>query len=570
MAKVTVGPSGRSTSRVAPAASYAAVASRYASTLRAAQQEQDNAALEELVLQYQQGEIPFAELQVAFKNRINDARAGTTKAVQLKEALATLTVQEGLRFKREKRAELEAKASSQGVTAEERYNIEKQMLQYETPGTQEYVQQQQNVINSFEGAQVETVEKEKARLLDKYGADGLTNEDLLSIVQRLRQIANPDSEIGRKLVEQEAEYRTKIVEEQAQLAKQGAAQAEASSKLQLQQLAETVFSNNAQISTGYQEGKISGLDADAALLANLKELRDRMATSKVQIEGKTTGYLDSQIADLTNKLTQRQTGDRIDILNKSNQIESVTLDELKRDTLGKYKVTNVRQDPKSGEWVVENPLTGESQNFGSKTAADRFAKDNDIYRIDVVRNDLTPETYFYNGQTDRFLKKDKNGQLIEYEKPVTIPELDKQFRITTKAPVTQPSAFSTALKTAGDVANNVAKTVTNPTFISAAANPVAFAGQKVQDAIVNTAKSSNFSLPSVPEFKLPELPKVNFSLPSFSVPQVSLPNINFTGINKAISNVGSTLSNFGSSVVSTAKNAASGLSNFLGGLFGRK
>ena len=165
MAVVTRRPS-RSSSRIQAAPTYEGVAASFASTFQSAIKNERVARFNNMVTAYDDGAISFDE----FKNFVNDyveeVGQNTSEGADALKTLVKLQDVERGRQREGKRTELESKyASADGLISEQdRYRIESEMLAFEKPGTSEYTKQQQNIINSFENAQVELVEQRRADL----------------------------------------------------------------------------------------------------------------------------------------------------------------------------------------------------------------------------------------------------------------------------------------------------------------------------------------------------------------------------------------------------------------------
>ena len=189
MAILTSRPGGR-ISRIRPASTYSGIVARYASQIQAAQEAKETADIAEQLLLYRAGSITFDELTANVNDLLKGIPAGTMRKVKAQEDLLDAADDEKKRIKAEQRAKLESartnltdKLVEQGINPSERLSIESALLKLETPGTEEYNRQQENVINSIENAESYKGEKRRAELMDQYKEGGITLEEELTIYQ---------------------------------------------------------------------------------------------------------------------------------------------------------------------------------------------------------------------------------------------------------------------------------------------------------------------------------------------------------------------------------------------------
>jgi len=206
MAVVTRRPS-RTSSRIQAAPTYEGVAASFASAFQSALKNERIARFNNMVTAYSDGGISFDEFKNFVNGYIEEVGQNTSEGSDALKTLVKMQDVERGRSRENKRTELEAKyASSDGfISEQDRYRIESEMLSFEKPGTTEYTKQQQNIINSFENAQVEMVEQRRAELFEQYMAGGITPQEELAIIRELKTVANPESKIYRSLVQQEAQ-----------------------------------------------------------------------------------------------------------------------------------------------------------------------------------------------------------------------------------------------------------------------------------------------------------------------------------------------------------------------------
>ena len=348
MAILTSRPGGR-ISRIRPASTYSGIVARYASQIQAAQEAKETADIAEQLLLYRAGSITFDELTANVNDLLKGIPAGTMRKVKAQEDLLDAADDEKKRIKAEQRAKLESartnltdKLVEQGINPSERLSIESALLKLETPGTEEYNRQQENVINSIENAESYKGEKRRAELMDQYKEGGITLEEELAIYQELRGVVNADSTIGRQYAEKEAQVMTSIQEEKERQGKAGAGAALAGQK-------ETVYNTvglneeqNKKEMEKYQADPISnpGWAVDMAIHQNYQEELTALLSLPEGERGTTDRnnilIIQENIAEMQKRLDERQRGERFDVLTDATKenptgVQSITLTELQNN-----------------------------------------------------------------------------------------------------------------------------------------------------------------------------------------------------------------------------------------------
>lgn len=407
MSIVTTKPRGSGLSRFAPSNSYEGIASKYAANFQAALSEEKKLELQTKVQAYSTGGMKWEELRKYLEDQIS-SEGESTWGLYLKQQLASLQGVENSRQKETKRATLEADAIKSGnaITAQERYNIEAEMLKYEAPGTKEYVAQQQRVIDSFDNAQTEQVLNKRAELIKAAGRDGnITKQEELMINLALQKEANPNSKIYKQLVDQEVNLRQEA-------ANAGRAAGASSSRDALDQMFATFETNQKIVDQKYQEGTITGAQKDAFLFDEAKKLLDAVTTARQQganvsaSEYKTI-YEGTIMAK--NQLQARQNGLILDVADKSGKLASVTLQTLANDENNpnpQYvrRPVEATFDPLTGGYNIIDPATGKKVNPVpmSQTQANAFIKEKFPSWGVAVQTDKGRENWNYNQNTGTF------------------------------------------------------------------------------------------------------------------------------------------------------------------------
>ena len=572
MAISTSRPSSKGLTRFAPAPSYSGVVSRFASEIQAALQQQEEAEIQQKVLDYRNGITTFADLQIFLKDKSLAYATNSLKKVKVNELLADVTKEETANVKRRERAKLESKASVKGVTAEEKLKIEQELLNLEIPGTVEYQAQQKRVIDSTDNAEVEKVERLKTELLDRYKEGGITSEEELAIYRELRNVANPDSEISRKLAVKEAEIMTTIQQEKEAKAKAGAGAANTANVQKATQIYERNIIENQNIMDKYQSNPIlyPGLKAEQAMLVNWKEIEQALQGIKGQVEGKTLGTIQAQVQQLEQSVKERLAGDRFDVLDNSNKVRSATMDEIRNDTKGEFSSFRPRYNSKKDQYEVVDPQTGKTVFAGDEGKAKDYAKQVGIGGITVL-NEAGPKEYFANKQTGEYFRRDDKGIIESFAKIPGTPELEQMFKSTIAPQSTKADVFKGFLS---GVEEKAQQFIGEPLRQGAnmAATAIGNLGRKV-GRVVERVGQVKAQLPSaisniqkaIPDFQLPTLPKIQ-------LPQFKLPDFSFNAPRSVPAVQKAETSNLGllGNIKKLGSEAVKKTSSFLGGLFRRK
>jgi len=365
--------------RISGSTSYSSVISRYASQILSAIQSETQAEINSAILAYKAGSMTWNDVKAFFEKRILTAE-GADK-VSLQQNLVDLGKLEQETQKNKKRVELEAKYAGGGITPEERYNIEKEILSYETPGTDAYVAQQDKVITAFDNAETQKVMQRRDQLLTKYADGGITPPEQLAINQELKSIANPDSKIYNQLVQEEQSIRQSL-----DTYNKGQGQTNLTNTSR-DKLAEIITAEK-QSDINYQMGVASGYDRDLARASNAKEtyqILQSMADAGISIPielitGAKENYMQSQ-----NLLNLREKGLLMDVVDSAGVVTPMTVDG--RDPItGKnvnYKNYPIDPDP-TGTLFRLNTPDGKVQTFTSLKTAQVAAEKLGLGTFDVL------------------------------------------------------------------------------------------------------------------------------------------------------------------------------------------
>jgi hypothetical protein len=348
---------GGSFTRISPAPLYGSVISRYADTIRLALQQEEQAELETKILAYQTGISPWESLKSYLEKKILAEEDGTMQKVKLQSKLVELAKEEETRKKNLERAKLEAQKADQGITPAERYDIEKKLLAFETPGTKEYVAQQAKVIDAYEAAQTQKVVQKRGELLKKYEAGGITDQEELLIVRELKTIADPDSAVFTQLLSQEQTILEKLDTAGKEEGKTALAN---TSRDKIAQIAAA----ERQSDINYQQGRTTGLDRDQARSQNAEELYDvlqGMANAGISVPQELLIQARQNLNDAQTLTNLRQQGLLFDVVDKDGVLKAITIDGRDPFT-GKnvdYQNYPIRTNPLTGKTVIFDPASGE-------------------------------------------------------------------------------------------------------------------------------------------------------------------------------------------------------------------
>lgn len=386
MAVRTSRASGGGFSRISPAPSYGNVISRYSNEIRTALQQEAQAELDTNILAYRAGSLKWEDLRNYLEKKILSLDDGTTQKVKLQTQLVDLSNEENIRQKNLARAKLEAQKAEQGITPKERYDIEKSLLAYETPGTKEYVAQQSKVIDAFEDSEAQKVIQRREELLRKYESGGITDQEELAIVKELKTIANPDSKIFTQLQAQEQGILQKLDTAGKEAGKTSL------TNTSRDKLAEIIAAER-QSDINYQQGKTTGFDRDAARMQNAREAYEvlqHMADAGISVPLELLSEARKNFDDATMLVKLRQGGQLFDVVDRNGELKPVTIDGRDPFT-GKdvdYKNYPYRLNPTTNLYEVYDPSTDQViKRVRSEKAAKEYAEQAGLVTFDTLISD---------------------------------------------------------------------------------------------------------------------------------------------------------------------------------------
>ncbi len=433
MAVITSRPGGRRASEITPAPSYAGVVSKYANIIENAIEEENNARIQKLILDYQTGALPWNEFLTAFNAEIDKQPDGSTKKVDLQTTLAKLTDVNKSREFSAKRSELEAQYSDGGITASERYTIENTLLGMLDRGTEDYNNQLQTVNKTYDNAIVEKVDKLRADLLNQYSPSGITDQERLNIVEQLLKIPPQDSEAYRSLIGEKASILTDIQKQREKSTGEDLTAA--------RQLFEQADYFEKQTQADFETGRIGGAEFDTQNLENWKAVQDAMQGLKGQVEGKTLGYINSKIETLQQQVTDRQSGKLLDVVvsdpGEQTKIQAVKLSDIVGGLNVGAEKPFIQYDAKGDLFNVIDPRTGKvAASAGNKADAINAARQNKVPGVIQVNTPNGVQSFAQDRNSDSstyndFLRINPTTNKAEeaFAAIPTTPDQEKSFRV---------------------------------------------------------------------------------------------------------------------------------------------
>lgn len=412
MAVIVSRPGGRSTT-IKPSPTYEGVISRYQDVIRSALRDEEEALFRRTVLQWREGQIGWDELKAFFNLKIADQAEDSLRRAELEEALVDLTEENRSREIESKRAQLEAAVAEGGITARERYDIERELLDLENPGTEEYTRQQGNVIASYENAIDESIEIRRSELLNQFKEGGVTLDEELQIVLDLQTIAPEGTRVSRDLIEEEAQLRTSIQEE----SERATGAASAAGKAEVGNLIEFARVSEEQLNERYSRGEITGIEAENESLENWRAVLDAYQRTGVdQVEGIRLATIQLTFDELEQSVQDRDVGRKFDIL-IDGQLTPVTMNQMLTPEFAKQYLQPIATlDEETGDYVVTDPFTGEEKRASSESkaiAAARQAGYGGTFQtigpggqMQKFTVDLNPDSSTFN----TFISLDENNQ----------------------------------------------------------------------------------------------------------------------------------------------------------------
>jgi hypothetical protein len=437
MAIATSRPSGRGTTRIAPSSNYSGTISRYADTIQSALKEERKNKISSMVLNWRDGSTTWNDLKTFLDKELASESPDSSLAIDLRELIGKLSEEKKTMDIRQRRAELTAQMSEGGITPMEKYDIEKELLGMETPGTQDYQTQEKNVVNAYANAVEYQVESKRSELLKQYQGGGITSEEELAINLELQKLAPEGTDTYNKLVQEEAQIRTNIQSEQEKAAKAGAGEA----TNQVGQLIEaakqrdiTLFGGSTPQGTiegAFSQGQINGLQAEQESLKNWQEVLNAFQKAGIdQVEGIRVTTIQEIISRIQTSLDERQKGLRFDIIDDKGRQISASIDDV---ISGRVPATkNVRLNQQTGEYEVFDPVTGDV-TFSSKDPAEADAKATEVSGLFKTRDMNGNEAYFsldQNPKSDtynKFIETKAGGGRAVYSSVPQTPEQSQKF-----------------------------------------------------------------------------------------------------------------------------------------------
>lgn len=436
MATIVSAPGGRRASSIAPAPSYAGVVGKYANDIATAIENETNNRINNLVLQWKQGTLSWDDFLTQYQAEIDLLPTSSSKRTTLETNLLSYQDDHHIDIVNAKRAELTSAATKGDnlVNPLEQYNIERQLLALETPGSANYVKQQDNVVKAYEDALNYTVENKRTELLKVYSSGGITNAEELTINLQLQKLAPPESQTYQKLIAEEAQIRTNVQAEAKTTAGStvGAAVEEASQK------DITLFGGSTPQGTipgQYAQGQVSGLQAEQASLANWQKVLDLYQSTGYdkQAEGKTVSTIQEIVNRLTTDITERQAGTRFDVMGK-NGITSTTLSDV---IAGRVDVLDpsVRYNQQNGRYEAYNPTTGVVEYSNKdENKVNNYATTKLPGVISVRDENGNLQKYYYDTKQgsptyNKFISV-KDGKVNVYASIPSTAEQEQKFNIT--------------------------------------------------------------------------------------------------------------------------------------------
>jgi len=437
MAVSTSRPSGGGTTRISPSSNYSGTIARYADTIQTALKEENKNKINSMVLSWRDGSTSWDSLKSFLDQQLAGESPDSSLSIDLRELIGKLTEEKRAKDIRQKRAELTAQLSEGGITPMEKYDIEKQLLGMEVPGTEEYQTQEKNVVNAYANAVEYQVESKRSELLKQFGSGGITSQEELAINLQLQALAPEGTDTYNKLVQEEAQIRTNIQAEQERAAKlsTGAVSDQVGSLIEsARQRDVTMFGGSTPQGTiegAYSQGQLTGLQAEQESLKNWQSVLDAFQNSGVdQVEGVRLATIQEIVNRLQTSLEERQKGLRFDIIDDKGKQVSASIDDVMSGRVPATK--NVRLNQQTGEYEVFDPVTGDV-SFSSKDPGEADAKAIETQGLFKTRDMNGNEAFFsldQNPQSDtynKFIETKPGGGRAVYTSIPQTPEQSQKF-----------------------------------------------------------------------------------------------------------------------------------------------
>lgn len=129
---------------------YAGITANYAAQFIQAQLEQTKIELKNKILDYQNGIMSYKDLKDYLNTKLTGSQPGSSMELDIRETILDVEKFETDKQKAIKRAQLESKFAKGGISASERLQIEKDLLQFYKEGTPEYSEQLATISTATE------------------------------------------------------------------------------------------------------------------------------------------------------------------------------------------------------------------------------------------------------------------------------------------------------------------------------------------------------------------------------------------------------------------------------------
>jgi len=441
MATIVSTPGGRRASSIAPAPSYAGVVSKYASEIATALADETSNSVNQLVLDWKNGTLPWDDFLTQYQGIMDDQPDGSSLKTQMGTNLLTYQIAHRDDLVSQKRTQLTAQYSGGGTLSQtDQYNIERQLLSYYDPGTDDYNKQMETVNKLYLNAIQEKVDNMRANLLDKYSGGGVTPQEQLNIVNQLLTIAPVGTDTYNNLMTEKANVENSITS--------AANTQNTSNASQAYELAQYEETND--ITPAYQSGKMDGLTADQKNLDNWKNVQTAMQGIKGQVEGKTIAYVNAKVADLQKQVDLRTQGRIVDAYttDKSGnvQVAPIAIDDIVAGRNTGALNPAVNYNAKNNTYDVVDPRTGKTVATASNNStAIQQAKALGIPGVITVKTPNGDQSYYYDKNPEsttynQFIQLDQTTgkPLAAYPTIPTTPQ-QQQFKVPIDASqISQP------------------------------------------------------------------------------------------------------------------------------------
>lgn len=386
MAIVSKSPArGRAAIPEAPTGTYEAMAAKYAQEFIRAAREQKANELSMKIIQWQNGEISYEEIKKYIEERISSAKDNSSEKVQLLQTLSSL-------------------------------------------------EENQSKIKETEN--VQRVAQRRAELIDQFKEGGISNEEQLTIVRELREIADKDSDVYRQLIVEEAKVLGAIEAEKTK----GSGQAITNT---FNERVSAIESAEQRAEFAYQRGEITGQVRDQIRMQHAQELaqsvQEAMASGK-SVPASALDMVQNFTFGAEQMISLREQGLMADMIDKNGMVVRIATNENNFGQEIKFSpsqglqmgklanIGNIREDAFTGMFYVFNPATGMETPYKSKADAMRAAEQEGLLTFDIllpdpssqieVENSTTGEVTIMSGARQVSMARDPNtGVFYEADNP---------------------------------------------------------------------------------------------------------------------------------------------------------